>query len=91
MVHGMLVDPHNEFFITHRENVTESSKQTLLYTSQEFQLQPVLVPTYLPVSVAEKILFVGTSVHLLNKQEKNALGTEFISVPLNSFRSTFSA
>uniref|UniRef100_T1IZF1 Gamma-tubulin complex component n=1 Tax=Strigamia maritima TaxID=126957 RepID=T1IZF1_STRMM len=67
LLYGLLVDPHEEFFI--RKKVGDEENCLL----DAFFVQPSLLPVYIPTSLAEKMCFVGESIRLLESKENKSL------------------
>jgi hypothetical protein len=78
MVYGMLVDRYNEFFIQkvksqkvqNNKNVNwhigeQESGSAVSLGWNEYQIIPNLLPSFVSLAIAEKILFVGRAVRFL--------------------------
>lgn len=72
LLHGLLIDRHNEFFICKQDKKMDDSsfvfqeRSILTLDSQmdTFHIRAEMLPSYIPSREADIILFVGTSLHL---------------------------
>ncbi|XP_071794124.1 gamma-tubulin complex component 4-like isoform X1 [Asterias amurensis] len=99
LLHGILLDRHNEFFIhesaapsqverQHDDDdlgiggVTGRQMKEVMQLNEDgrlperpiythFAIRPAMLPSYLPVRIAEKILFVGESVQMFENRKQN--------------------
>lgn len=77
LLHGLLIDRHGEFFISksHEKGPNDSiasfqdtfSSSTLDTQLETFYIRVDMLPTYLPSRDADIILFIGSSLHLFEK------------------------
>ncbi|KAK1890862.1 Gamma-tubulin complex component 4 [Dissostichus eleginoides] len=65
MLHGLLLDQSEEFFLRELQDLRLIEEENMLAPSlQQFSLRTEMLPSYIPIRVAEKILFVGESVQM---------------------------
>ncbi|XP_068201107.1 gamma-tubulin complex component 4-like isoform X2 [Palaemon carinicauda] len=96
MLYGILIDPHLELFIrtvsTFVENSTNNqdpSQSDALNLAEfeapkvyeEYILEIDMLPTHIPLHVAEKILFIGEAILVFEREGKKDTGIDFSSVP----------
>ncbi|KAK4296512.1 hypothetical protein Pmani_031002 [Petrolisthes manimaculis] len=86
LLHGLLLDPHHEFFITKTTNKEaneikqmaslslEEDNVSDLGIGEEVSLKAELVPSHIPLSVASKILFVGNAILVFQQQGSRDIG-----------------
>ena len=80
MLHGVLLDPHFEFFIEHKDknyylydgnknatNTTVVNNQQKFLWNGEFVINSSKLPSFISISIADKILFIGKAVKLLQE------------------------
>ena len=64
MLEGELIDPKNEFFIKINYEVEHNDDQ---HWQQQFYIDHDMVPSFLDVTTAKKILITGKSVNFIRK------------------------
>ncbi|XP_039271467.2 gamma-tubulin complex component 4-like [Styela clava] len=96
LLHGLLIDRHKEFFISKSEEKGPNdsvsvfqdtfSSSTLGSQLEIFYIRADMLPTYLPSRDADVILFIGSSLHLfekdLHKQQALHVGGSSMAVAL---------
>lgn len=68
MVHGVLLDEWNEFFIERGQRSQESSG--VQDGTHQFRIAPALLPSYIPARVADKVLFTGEAIQIFHKRSQ---------------------
>ncbi|KAG7164619.1 Gamma-tubulin complex component 4-like [Homarus americanus] len=84
LLHGLLLDPHHELFIHFSSNEAPSEIQQMdalslegmenLSLSPECMLRLEMLPSHIPLSVAEKILFIGEAILVFEREAKKENG-----------------
>ena len=69
MVHGVLLDQGSEFFIERGQSSQEEPAKVQDDTHQ-FRIAPALLPSYIPVRVADKVLFTGEAIQIFHKRSQ---------------------
>lgn len=72
VLHGVLWDPHNEFFVRQVDHsttaqTTGSTLEGSLESMDDFVLEPELLPEQLSASFAKKVLFAGSAVRVFGQ------------------------
>ncbi|CAG7730090.1 unnamed protein product [Allacma fusca] len=70
MVYGTLNDPFNEFFIQPRKMDLSDSDSNKTGKAVSYFVNFAVVPSYFPVSLMDKILFVGMGISILEKSDR---------------------
>lgn len=95
MLYGILLDPHNELFIqmasitisglTDNEDFSQADDVNLLEyeapkRTQECTLRLEMLPSHIPLHVAEEILFIGEAILVYEREGKKDTSIDFMSV-----------
>lgn len=68
VLHGVLKDSLCEFFIQPAEAV---SNQSMSCSYMEYKIAPNLLPSYIPYSLANKILFIGQTIVMISNDPRD--------------------
>lgn len=82
LLYGSFIDPHSEFFIqeskdvhsaesTHKTGSVPESIYTVDNSVTEYRLSLEFLPSYIPLSIANKALFVGSTILLFSKDPRD--------------------
>eukprot|EP00731_Ephydatia_muelleri_P031040 Em0022g554a len=69
MVHGVLLDQGKEFFIE-RGQPDQPGSAKVQDDTHQFRIAPALLPSYIPVRVADKVLFTGEAIQIFHKRSQ---------------------
>lgn len=68
VLHGQLKDSLHEFFIQPIEN---SNVQSTSCSYMEYKISPELLPNYIPLSLANKVLFIGQAIVMISNDPRD--------------------
>ncbi|XP_034247180.1 gamma-tubulin complex component 4 [Thrips palmi] len=68
VLHGVLKDSLHEFFIQPAEAV---SNHPMSSSYMEYKIAPNLLPSYIPLSLANKILFIGQTIVMISNDPRD--------------------
>jgi len=73
LVFGALFDPNGEFFIQAKKGEDMANSTKTITTSEKAQNKYIveysIVPSHLPVTLTERILFIGYAIGILSNSE----------------------
>ncbi|XP_052130698.1 gamma-tubulin complex component 4 isoform X2 [Frankliniella occidentalis] len=68
VLHGVLKDSFHEFFI---QPVEKTNTQSSYCSYLEYKICPELLPSYIPYSLGNKVLFIGQSIVMLSNDPRD--------------------
>ncbi|KAJ9507846.1 hypothetical protein QJQ45_021220, partial [Haematococcus lacustris] len=83
MIHGVMLDPHAEFFVASASGSTPGTQAASSTTDgfdwqTSYQVLPARLPSHIPLEQAEAIAFIGKSILLLRHNPSRGGGSDLL-------------